>query len=71
MFCPFFLPLTLEDGSITYVNSDHIVSLYRAPGSAKTCVCCTDDQAGEFRQVRETPGSILAMIQEATDFPNN
>lgn len=71
MFAPLFLPLTLNDGSITYVNTDHIVSLFRAPGSSVTAICCTDDRDGEFRQVREHPSTILEMIQEATDFPNN
>lgn len=71
MFTPLFLPLTLADGSLTYINTEHIVSIYRAPGSITTSICCTDDQAGEFRQVKETPGRILAMMQEATDFPNN
>lgn len=71
MFAPLFLPLTLNDGSITYVNMDHIVSLYRPTGASITVICCTDDQADEFRQVREHPSTILEMIREATDFPNN
>lgn len=71
MFAPLFLPLTLKDGSVTYVNTDHIVSLYRAPGSSTTAVCCVDDQPGEFRSVVELPSTILELIQEATDFPNN
>jgi hypothetical protein len=71
MFSPIFLPLTLSDGSVTYVNTDHIVSIYRTPGASTTVVCCTDDQAGEFRDVLELPSTILEMIQEATDFPNN
>lgn len=71
MFTPLFLPLTLKDGSVTYVNTDHIVSLYRAPGASTTAICCTDDRDGEFRQVIELPDTILMLIQEATDFPNN
>jgi hypothetical protein len=71
MFAPLFLPLTTQDGSVIYVNADHIVTLYRAPGSSTTAISCTNDHPDECLQVLELPSTILEMIQEATDFPNN
>jgi hypothetical protein len=71
MFSPLFIGLTHHLGEIIFINADHIVSLYRAPGHNTTAICCTDDREGEFRKVKETPDEIMMMIQEVTDFPNN
>ena len=71
MFAPLFLALTTEDGSVIYLNADHIVTIYRAPKHHLTSISCTNDVPGEIVQVLELPSTILEMIQEATDFPNN
>jgi hypothetical protein len=71
MFAPLFLPLTLDDGSVIYLNTDHIVTIYRAPKHHLTSISCTNDSPDECVRVVELPSTILEMIQEATDFPNN
>jgi hypothetical protein len=71
MFAPLFLPLTTQDGSVIYVNADHIVTIYRSPNRNLTSISCTNDRPDECLRVVELPSTILEMIQEATDFPNN
>jgi hypothetical protein len=57
-----FLELTLNDAAATtiYINSDHVVAVYRTPKAVATTVACVSG-GGERRQiyaVRETPEEI-------------